>query len=138
MIHLCLCKVSAFAITQTQNECLTQTQTDLKMRLLESIERINYIHLLINKQSTGSPECFARKLGIRKRQLFNILEGLKLMGAPICYDSARRTYYYSKRYILSVEIRMELLGDRDLNDVNGGSFFGRVQCYCTPSRYICN
>ncbi len=92
------------------------------MRLLESIERINYMHLLINNQSTGSPECFARKLGIRKRQLFNILEALKLMGAPICYDSASRTYYYSKRYILSVEIRMELLDDRDLNDVNGGSF----------------
>lgn len=93
------------------------------MRLFELTERINDIHRLIIKQSTGDPECFASKLGIRKRQLFNILEDLRLMGAPICYDANRRTYYYSKDYLLHVEVKMEVLGNDSLNNVNGGFCF---------------
>jgi len=44
------------------------------------------------------------------------------MGAPICYDASSRTYCYSTDYLLYVDVKMELLDNKILNDVNGGSF----------------
>ena len=93
------------------------------MKLFELTERVNNIDHLLKAEATGDPESFAEKLGIRKRQLFNILDELKLMGAPICYDITRHTYYYSKPYRMHVGIELVELSNGYLKNVNGGNFF---------------
>lgn len=56
---------------------------------LESIDR------LIRIKGTGSPRCFAKKLGISERTLYEYLSFMKDLGAPIGYNKFRESYYYT-------------------------------------------
>jgi predicted DNA-binding transcriptional regulator YafY len=62
--------------------------------MLRQIERMQYIDQLIRLKSTGCPEDFAEKLGVSRRQLFNIIEELKILGAPIYYNKEYKSYCY--------------------------------------------
>ena len=53
--------------------------------------RIDY---LIKIKGTGTPDEMAKKLGISQRTLFNYLNYLKALGAPINYCKNRKSYYY--------------------------------------------
>jgi predicted DNA-binding transcriptional regulator YafY len=64
------------------------------MQLFDALDRMTYIHKLIQQESTGSIDEFALRLHVCRRQLYYILEGLKIKGADIQYDRIRRTYYY--------------------------------------------
>lgn len=91
------------------------------MKLFEQIERLNLMHKLIDEQRTGTPDYFAKQLSLSKRQLFNIIDDLKIMGAPICYDSAIESYRYKREYFLNIDINMKYLSEEDLSDINGGN-----------------
>lgn len=91
------------------------------MKIYEIIDRIDIIHKMINQQSTGNPEQFADKLGVSKRQLYNIFEELKMMGAPIGYDKSRHTYYYEYAYEMRVEMIFRPLSDDESKEVSGGN-----------------
>ena len=66
------------------------------MTLFQQIDRMKYIHRLIHKERTGNPEQFASKLQLSKRQLFNILEEMRILGLDIRYNKTRNTYYSLK------------------------------------------
>jgi predicted DNA-binding transcriptional regulator YafY len=68
------------------------------MYLFESIERIKRIHDLIKREATGTPDEFAERLHLKKRQLQNILEELRDWGADIRYNRFRCTYYYANGF----------------------------------------
>jgi predicted DNA-binding transcriptional regulator YafY len=51
---------------------------------------------LIRSKATGSPDEFAVKLDISKRALFDNLNILKDLGAPIAYSKSRNSYYYNE------------------------------------------
>jgi predicted DNA-binding transcriptional regulator YafY len=74
------------------------------MGVFELIERINLIHELILRETTGSPDEFAKRLKIHRRQLYNILNELKDYGAGIKYDRIKRTYYYTNRFEVSIKL----------------------------------
>ena len=115
------------------------------MKLIEQLERLKYIHQLIEKQETGTAEEFAKKLHISKRQLHNILENLKLMAAPIEYDAKQKTYFYSKQCEINFSFDIKVLNDDGMRKINGGTMVpipklhldlydcisDRVQVYCT-------
>lgn len=72
------------------------------------------IHECIQRETTGSPEYMARKFGISKRFLHNILEYLrKEFDAPIAYSRLRETYYYTEEWEFYIgdlkRIRAELI-----------------------------
>jgi len=92
------------------------------MKLFEQIDRLNFIHKLIEEERTGTPDHFAKRLNVSKRQLFNIIDELKLLGAPICYDTEIKSYRYEKEYFLNIDINMRFLTEEDLSDINGGYF----------------
>jgi len=46
-------------------------------------------------KSTGSPEDFAEKLGIRRSTLFESLQEMREMGVNIKYSFLRQSYYYA-------------------------------------------
>lgn len=56
--------------------------------------RLYFIDYLIRSKSGGTPQQMARRLGISQRTLFETLEHMKNLGAPICYCRYRKTYYY--------------------------------------------
>lgn len=92
------------------------------MKLFEQIERINLIHKLIDKRSTGTPELFAQRLSVGKRQLFNIIDELKTLGAPICYDASINSYCYEEEFFLKIDVNINFLTEEEKNTINGGHF----------------
>lgn len=76
------------------------------MQLFNQLERISYIHKLIKKRITGNPKNLAAQLRISERQLYNIIEELKLYGFPIEYDKKEMTYFYTEEFEFSVKIKI--------------------------------
>lgn len=93
------------------------------MKVIEQIERLEYIHQLIKKQQTGTPEEFAKKLHIGKRHLFRILDELRLLGAPIKYDILSKTYVYTQECCIDINIKVDVLDEQRLSSINGGIYY---------------
>ena len=62
--------------------------------MIKQTHRIERLHLLINRKATSSPKKCAQRLSISDRQLYNILNLMKELGAPIYYDMAVESYCY--------------------------------------------
>jgi biotin operon repressor len=54
--------------------------------------------------STGSPEEFAEKLGIRRSTLFQSLQEMREMGVNIKYSCIRQSYYYADSRRIKVKL----------------------------------
>lgn len=52
------------------------------------------------QEKTGSPSEFANKLDISERQLYNIIDYLKKIDAPIKYQRKTETCYYTTSFDL--------------------------------------
>ena len=63
--------------------------TDLKF-----LHRMEYLVHLIKTKATGSPRELARKLEVSERTVYGLLNMLKELEGPVCYDSLRKTYYF--------------------------------------------
>lgn len=64
------------------------------MSLLTRIQKINRVHDLIKRKSTGTPKQFAQKLTISTSTLYQLIVDLKELGAPIRYCRHRESYEY--------------------------------------------
>ena len=64
-----------------------------------NIERLYRIHELIESKTTGTPEKFAQRFDIKKRQLYYLIEELRLFGADVGYSRKKQTFYYSRDFI---------------------------------------
>lgn len=51
---------------------------------------------MIKRKATGDLEDFARKNGLSKRTMTDVLTEMKELGFPIKYDRIRKTYYYEE------------------------------------------
>ena len=74
------------------------------MSLLKYIERLQRMDLLISMMSTGTPEEFAGKLGLRRSTLFQSLQEMREMGVDIRYSWFRRSYYYADRRRIRISV----------------------------------
>jgi len=59
---------------------------------------------LISMMSTGTPEEFAEKLGIRRSTLFLSLQEMREMGVDIKYSFTRQSYYYSDNRRIKIKL----------------------------------
>ena len=50
---------------------------------------------LLLHSNTGTPEELAQKLHVSKRQLYNLVDEFRAMGASIKYSRESKTYYYT-------------------------------------------
>lgn len=76
---------------------------------INKLDRVKKINKLIKWQQTGNPEVFAGKLNIGRRQLYNILDDLKIMGAPIKYCRKRETFYYQNDFDLQIRFSVKII-----------------------------
>ena len=58
--------------------------------------RLETLDRLISIKSTGKPSCLAKRLGISERALYDFLDLMRDLGAPICYCKIRGSYYYKE------------------------------------------
>jgi len=66
------------------------------MNLLEKIRLIERVHGLITREGTGSPAMLANRLNISERNIYNLINVMKEMGAPIYFCKSRNSYCYEE------------------------------------------
>jgi DNA-binding protein len=76
------------------------------MQLFKTIDRACQIHALIQKEATGTPDEFAKRLHISRRLLYYLLDELKDVGAEIEYNRRKSTFYYANDFEIHVTIRI--------------------------------
>lgn len=92
------------------------------MTLFQQIDRVKYIHHLINCRATGEPGNFAEKLNLSRRQLYNLLDELKDFGAAIKYSRMEQTFYYELPFVLEIDIKMQCLDMEECEAIYGGVY----------------
>ena len=65
------------------------------MNIQNEIYRRLKLHELLLHSNTGTPEELAQKLHVSKRQLYNLVDEFRAMGASIKYSRESKTYYYT-------------------------------------------
>jgi hypothetical protein len=71
--------------------------------MIDQIERFQKMHRMISSRRTGSPANFARQLNMTERQLYNLLEEMRLL-FPIVYDRSINSYYYPQKVEVIIKI----------------------------------
>jgi len=65
------------------------------MNRYEIINRMYDIHLMIEQEATGTPDEFAARFHISRRQLYYVLDELRDYGSTHDYCRRRHTFYYT-------------------------------------------
>lgn len=92
----------------------------MTMNILKNIERIQMLHKLIKEEKTGTPDSLSRRLDISRASLYNLLDELKSIDAPILYSRRRETFYYTTSFDLDIYFRIQHLKPSDLKKISGG------------------
>lgn len=93
------------------------------MKTIKQLERLRKVHLLIKQGKTGSPKELAHILNISERQLFNIVDYLKEIDAPINYNRKTETYYYATSFDLLVNVSLQVLVADEVRNIYAGATF---------------
>jgi len=91
------------------------------MKTLKQLERLRKAHKLIQLENTGVPDEFAEKLGISRRQLYNMIEYLKEVDAPLHYNRKTNSFYYSYDFDLLVNVSVQVLVKNELVTIYAGN-----------------
>ena len=89
------------------------------MNFIKQIDRIRKIHFLICTEKTGSPDVFAKTLHLSRRQLYNELEVIKNLDAPIKYCKKKESYYYSELFDLELKYSLKTIVDDETREIFG-------------------
>lgn len=92
------------------------------MNIIKYIERLRFMDELIRKNATGTPDEFAKKLGISRSTLDKYIKVLKDMNAPIKYNEVCGNYYYLFPCQLKIAYETKVLTEVDLKTINKKSF----------------
>ncbi len=91
------------------------------MQLFETIDRVYRMHQMIQCEATGTPEKFAERLNIKRRQLYNILDEFKGYGACIRYNRTKKTFYYENDFEVVLKINVHPLTNHEQKTVLAGN-----------------
>lgn len=92
-------------------------------------ERIQKMHRLIQAEATGCPEQFAQQLHLSRRQLYNELERLKELDAPVKYCKKKTSFYYTQAFDLELNYSFKTIKDDEIRKIFGGSYFRAMKLH---------
>lgn len=103
------------------------------MTIFKTIEKLSQLHYLVKNERTGNPEYLAKRLGISRSSLYNMIDELKSHNAPIEYSRSKESFFYTKWFELELKCTLRLIDDEgELKKIIGGCeifssvhFFGR-------------
>lgn len=91
------------------------------MTFYELANTILRIDQLVNLKATGSPLELSKRLGISERSLYNHIETMKNLGAPIKYCRYTRRYYYESQGRFEIGFKnVTELSDAEAQLTSGG------------------
>jgi biotin operon repressor len=91
------------------------------MKIFEYLDRISMMHKLVSRQRTGTPEEFARQLGVSRTSLYELIDELRSRGAPIAYSKSSKTFFYSQPYDIAVTCLLRPLTYNEKKENAGGT-----------------
>ena len=92
------------------------------MAIFNYLDRIKRIDQLVKMQATGTPKDLAAKLKISKSTVFEYINVMKAMNAPIEYNSYTETYYYKEKGKFELGYKLQELTPDELKNTNAGFF----------------
>lgn len=90
------------------------------MNFIQQIERLQKLNKLVEQESTGSPEELARRLGIRRRTLYDMIESLKSLGIEIRYNRKIKTFCYENENRVDIRFSFSILKKGEIEKISGG------------------
>lgn len=96
------------------------------MKVFEYLDRISMMHKLIKGRKTGTPEEFAGLLGVSRTSMYELIDEMKIRGAPIKYSKAARTFYYGEPFEILVNCSLRPLTVKEQEKTGGGCFTDRI------------
>jgi predicted DNA-binding transcriptional regulator YafY len=90
------------------------------MKVFEYLDRITLAHKLVSRQKTGTPEEFARQLGVSRTSLYELIDELRSHGAPIAYSKSAKTFFYRQPYDIAVTCSLRPLTFNEAKESSGG------------------
>jgi biotin operon repressor len=90
------------------------------MKVFEYLERISMMHKLVMRQKTGTPEEFARQLGVSRTSLYELIDELRSRGVPISYSKSAKTFFYRQPYDIAVTCSLRPLTCNEEKENSGG------------------
>ncbi len=102
------------------------------MKVFEYLERISLMHKLISRQRTGTPEEFARQLGVSRTTLYELIDEMRSRGVPIIYSKSSKTFLYQYPYDVAVTCLLRPLTYAEEQENSGGlNFFSKILFFRT-------
>jgi biotin operon repressor len=93
------------------------------MKVFEYLDRISMMHKLVSGERTGTPEELARRLGVSRTSLYDLIDELKSRGAPIIYSKSAKTFLYSQPYDIAITCSLKPLAYSEAKENSGGINF---------------
>ena len=90
------------------------------MKVFEYLDTISMAHKLVSAGITGTPDEFARCLGVSRTSLYELLDELKSRGAPIQYSKTSKTFYYKQPYDIMITCSLQPLSFAEKKENSGG------------------
>lgn len=91
------------------------------MYYVKQIERLQLLNKLIIQERTGSPEELSCRLGVSKRQLFNLMDSMKNLGVELSYNKRIKTYYYAGNSKIEIQFSLVRLDGEEQERIYGGN-----------------
>lgn len=95
------------------------------MNFFKLIERVQRLNQLITHECTGTPEELSQRLCVSKRQVHNLIESLRNMGADISYDKTNKTYRYNESEV-KIDFTFEVLDRSATQQIEGGMTLRKI------------
>lgn len=99
-------------------------------KLTRQIEILERIDQLIRLKATGRPKQLAKRLEVSEATVFRMIDTMKEMNAPICYDLTRQSYIYTETTRFKCGFYMEELDAKAERNLSGG------YCYKTAIKLL--
>jgi len=93
------------------------------MVVFKHIQRLEKINKLISENRTGTPDEFAKRIGVGRRQLYNYLDELRSYGVDIGYCRQSRSFLFESNKHLKINFECEVI---DFGDQRGTSAGWRI------------
>ncbi len=92
-------------------------------KLTKQIALLERIDQLIQLEATGTPKHLAKRLQISEATVFRIIETMKALNAPVCYDFNKRSYVYTEPTKFICGYHIEQLDAASERNISGGNSF---------------
>jgi len=76
------------------------------LKVFSFIEVVESFHYYVMNERTGDAYTFARRLGIARSSLYNLIDELKSYGIEIEYNRHRKTYLYSHPELVTIIVKI--------------------------------